>query len=283
MVAIREDAHPDEIASSNDRSRDALVADHLPLVRSIAFRYRGFGLPRRGSRPGRIARVARGDRPLRARPRRRLRVVRPVQDSPRDSQRVDRPVAPDPPSEADRRAPSRDRSCRSKPQERDRSHAHPGRGRRRDRSVGVGRDRDCAALERHPSRSISLSSMTALLSRRRSPTAPPGIPKTRRWSARRWKRSTTRLPRYPPASGRSSRATLGSAAIPSRSRRSPPTFTCRSSECVQSSETRCRRCATVSSRWSLLDRLVEQLVERVPRAELVLARLGRFQDLADAE
>jgi RNA polymerase primary sigma factor len=45
MAARRDDAHPDDVASSNNCSRDALVADHLRLVRSIAFRYRGFGLP----------------------------------------------------------------------------------------------------------------------------------------------------------------------------------------------------------------------------------------------
>lgn len=44
MAAQREDAPPDEIASL-DGSREDLIADHLPLVRSIAVRYRGLGLP----------------------------------------------------------------------------------------------------------------------------------------------------------------------------------------------------------------------------------------------
>ena len=45
MAAAREDAHPSETASENSSSQEDLIAEHLPLVRSIALRYRGFGLP----------------------------------------------------------------------------------------------------------------------------------------------------------------------------------------------------------------------------------------------
>ena len=64
---------PQRAPPRGDRvARTTLVEEHMGLVRSIAFRYRGLGVPRRGSRPGRRDRAADRDRRVRPRPRHEL-------------------------------------------------------------------------------------------------------------------------------------------------------------------------------------------------------------------
>ena len=212
MIVADRRAHIDLLeayrATGDRAARDRLVEELMPLVRSLARRYAGPRRACRRSRPGRRDRADQGDRPVRARARRRALDLCRADDRRRDPAPLPRPLVERPRAAPDEGAVAARLTPRRRPLRRARARADGRRARRGGRCRGGRRGRGAGDGAR-------AHAGVALDARRRERRADPDRPDRRGRGGLRGARA--RLGR-PHRASRGSRSGSGGSSFSASSR-----------------------------------------------------------------